>query len=169
MAASPQVERGFTCIANEIMEALAKTNFSGYQGRCVYLLLRKTYGFRKKADVIALSEWAEGTGLQVSHISRTLKELRQRNIFTKIGNKWEFNKNYTQWGDLPKLVKGGKVTIPESRVTKNGKPELPAQGRHSKWPNCLMCGRERSDLKYDPKLLGCNICKPDAKDWEREK
>jgi phage replication O-like protein O len=134
MATSPQVERGFTCIANEIIEALAKTNFSGYQGRCVYLLLRKTYGFRKKADVIALSQWAEGTGLQVSHISRTLKELRQRNIITKIGNKWAFNKNYTRWGDLPKLVKGGKVTIPESRVTKNGKPELPAQGRHSKWP-----------------------------------
>ncbi len=162
MAASPQVERGFTRIANEIMEALARTSFSGYQGRCVYFLLRKTYGSGKKADVIPLSQWAEGTGLQVSHVSRTLKELRQRNIFAKIDNKWAFNKNYTQWRDLPKLAKGGKVTIPESRVAKNGKTELPAQGKHYKRPSCVMCGRQESDLKYDPKLLGCNICKPEA-------
>jgi phage replication O-like protein O len=123
----PQLEDGYLRLANELVEVLARTSLNGYETRCMFYLIRKTYGYNKKSDQIPLSQWAKGTYLQVPHISRTLAGLVKRRIFTKIGNKWALNKNYSEWRELPKLVKGGKVTKNGSRVTNNGKKKLPKQ------------------------------------------
>jgi len=123
--ANPQLENGYTKIANEIMEALAKTNMSAYQSRCVLFLLRKTYGFNRKSDHIALSQWVSGTGIRKPHVCRTLKELQQKSIITNSGNKWGFNKNYKQWNVLPIQA---PVTNSGNTVTNSGNLALPNQG-----------------------------------------
>jgi phage replication O-like protein O len=105
--ASPQLENGYTKIANEILEALAQINLSSYQWRCVLFLIRKTYGFSRKSDQIALSQWTSGTGIKKPHVCRTLKELQQKRIITNSGNRWGFNKHHNQWNVLPKQAKGG--------------------------------------------------------------
>ena len=46
--ANPQLEDGYTKIANEILEALAGINLSPYEGRALFFLIRKTYGWKKK-------------------------------------------------------------------------------------------------------------------------
>lgn len=129
MGASPQVENGFTRIANEIAEALMRTNMSGYQGRVLWAILRETYGFQKKEDWISNSQLVEMTGLRKQHVSRTMKELLERHIVTKSGYKVGFNKDYTQWRELPKQV---TVTNSGYRVTKNGYPSNQSRGTQKK-------------------------------------
>lgn len=60
-------------------------------------------------------------------------------------------------------LKGNRDRL-QAHKTENTQP----QARHYKWPSCPMCGRSQSTLKYNPKLLGCNICKPEAYEEEEE-
>ena len=48
--ASPQIEDGYTKIANELLEAISKVNLSSYEFRVIMAIIRKTYGFNKKSD-----------------------------------------------------------------------------------------------------------------------
>jgi len=123
--ANPQLENGYTQIANEILDALAKVKMSSYQQRVMISIIRKTYGYHKKIDRIAISQLVEMTGIHKAHISRTIKELIQRNIVTRTGNKIGFNKDYTGWRQLPKGVTSHKVTRNSNRVTRNGNKKLP--------------------------------------------
>jgi len=115
--ANPQAENGHTDIANEIVEALAKTQLCGYESRLLWAIWRKTYGWHKKTDWINFKQFKELTKIgNDSHISRTLKRLVKRNILTKNGKYYGFKKDYDHWIKLPKLV---------SEVTKIGKKKLP--------------------------------------------
>jgi len=98
--ASPQIEQGYTKIANELLEALAKTNFSPYQRRVLDAIIRKTYGYNKKKDRIAGSQIVELTGIHKANVSRALKELRKREIVISTDNKLSVNKDYKQWQKL---------------------------------------------------------------------
>lgn len=107
---SPQIENGHLDIANELVDALMKTQLSGYQSRFLWALWRKTYSWHKKEDWISDSQLIEMTGLRKQHIWRTKQELIKRNIVTKNGYKIAFQKDYMLWVELPKMV----------TVTKNG-------------------------------------------------
>ncbi|OPY71002.1 MAG: Bacteriophage replication protein O [Syntrophorhabdaceae bacterium PtaU1.Bin034] len=91
-----------------------RTNLSACQSRILWAIWRKTYGYQKKQDWLSNSQLVEMTGIRKSHVSRTMSELIARNIVTKAGNKVGFNKDYTQWRELPKRVtvtnSGNKVT-----------------------------------------------------------
>jgi len=107
----PQLEDGFTRIANEILEAIARTPLSDYESRCIHLLWRKTYGWQnpsgesKKVDVISHTQWAKGTGIPRRHVDRVLTRLTKRNVIMKEviyrGAKriilWGFQKRYKEW------------------------------------------------------------------------
>lgn len=115
--ACPQIENGYMKIANELAEALMHTNLSAYQYRILWAIWRKTYGWHKKVDWIPNSQLVSMTGIRKQHIHRTVKELIERNIVTKSGYQLSFNKNYTQWRELPKQV---TVTSTGSKVTSTG-------------------------------------------------
>lgn len=99
---NPQVENGFTRISNEIMEALCKVNLSPYESRMLWFLLRKTYGYRRKADRIPLSQFSNGTGLDRRLVHRALKGLSSKRM-TVIGRDdmnqptIGFQKDYEKW------------------------------------------------------------------------
>ena len=78
--ANPQLENGYTRIANELLEATAKFPFNGSQLRMILFLWRKTYGFHKKIDAISLSQWSIGTNLSQRTICRELKNLKKMNV-----------------------------------------------------------------------------------------
>jgi phage replication O-like protein O len=120
--ARPQLENGYTRLANELIEALMRTNLSAYQSRVLWAIWRKTYGFQKKEEWITLDKFIEMTGLKKPHLSRTLSELLARNMITRIGNKTSFNKDYQGWRELPKRV---TVTNRGNRVTDSGYRLLP--------------------------------------------
>ena len=128
----PQLEDGYLKIAVDLASALARLRLSGYQSRCLWFLIRKTYGWDKPRDVISLNQWVYGTGLKKSHVSRTLKELVERNIVTKNGKEYGLQKNPDKWIDklidksVPKakvITKNGNESEPSrvDKITKNGK------------------------------------------------
>jgi len=127
MTTSPQRENGFTAIANELMEALSKYRIPGEQMQCLLFILRKTYGFNKISDNIALSQFVKGTDLKKSSVIRALKSLHEKNIIivlkkdTKIGKTYRFNKGYGSWEKVTKKDTTKKGTQKsKSSVTKKG-------------------------------------------------
>jgi len=115
LQASPQVEDGFTRIANEIMEALARIRIPGEARQPLDCILRKTYGFCQKDDDIPLSQFVLATGLSKVAVCKALKKLLSLNLITKKGNgfitRYRFQKNYLKWNPLPK-----KVTLPKKVI-----------------------------------------------------
>jgi phage replication O-like protein O len=130
--ASPQIENGFLKIANEIVEALARTNLSAYQARVLWVIFRKTYGFGKKEDWISNSQMVESTGLHKAHISRTVRDLADRNIVIKRGNKIGFQKDYQQWRELPKGVTSHEKLPIQATLLPIGVTPVTKRGGHKR-------------------------------------
>lgn len=104
--ASPQLEKGHTRIANEILNELMKTSLNGTQFRLVMAVWRYTYGFSRKESkygmsVSYLSNLIDANRTQVD---RELKKLIELNIITVVGvddkgaRILSFQKNYKEWG-----------------------------------------------------------------------
>lgn len=94
--ANPQKENGYTAIANELMERIALLPISGSEFRILMVVLRKTYGFQKKEDVISLTQFQKLTGLKRANVCRTIKELVAKRLLLK-GKKYRLNKNHDEW------------------------------------------------------------------------
>ncbi len=127
--ASPQLEKGHTRIANEILEQIIKTNLNGTQFRLVMAIWRYTYGFQRKSHEMSVTYLAELINTSRSHADRELKALIDRNIITviEIGQKGarvlSFNKNHKEW-DGKEPAKEPVPTIPKTNkkpVTKKQK------------------------------------------------
>jgi phage replication O-like protein O len=105
---SPQLENGYTSIANEIMDALCRIRIPGEARQVLTVILRKTYGWNKKEDVIPLSQFVSATGMKKTHVVRSIYMLRDMNlIITKKDNSFIsycFNKDYSTWKPLPKRI-----------------------------------------------------------------
>lgn len=143
---SPQLENGYTAIANELYEVIAKWRFSSYEYRILTFIIRKTYGWNKKSDWISLSQFVEGTGIRDVHVCRTINLLIKQNVITKGGKKhqpeYSVQKHYSDWEKLPKgvrshhaITKGGNDELPKgvipkgvNDITKGGNPALPKGG-----------------------------------------
>lgn len=109
--ASPQKENGYTAIANEIMEALARIRLPGAEYSITLAVLRLTYGWQKCEAEISYSRLAQITGMARRACIRAFKDLQARRILqvvtrqtlpsdkadTTPANIVKFNKNYDQW------------------------------------------------------------------------
>lgn len=124
--ASPQLENGYLKIANELFDALCRIRVSGEARQVLDVIIRKTYGFSKKEDRIALSQICLGTGLKKQTTCKAINKLLSMNMITKkgtdLGNIFKFNKDFDQWKPLPK-----KVTLPKKVkvVTNKGNKSNP--------------------------------------------
>lgn len=104
---NPQKENGYTPIANELLEQIMSFDFSKRQLLVLLAISRMTYGYSKKSD--ALSGWqiAKLTKLDRSSVSKTINELLELNVITKLDtgrvshgvlvNEIAINKLYKDW------------------------------------------------------------------------
>ena len=107
--ASPQTENGYTKVSNELLEAFCKKGLPQNAGQIWWFILRKTYGWKKKNDLISFGQIEAGTNISKAHISRELTRLVKANmIVTQTGNTrsvtYGIQKDYEEWGELPKRV-----------------------------------------------------------------
>ncbi len=113
--ANPQIENGHVDIANELIEALARTRISGEEMQCLWVIFRKTYGWHKKEDKISISQFSLMTGLKRQTAYRALKKLVVKNIVIKNDdsriNKYRFNKDFDKW-----VLSSKKITCHQKRV-----------------------------------------------------
>ena len=95
----------FVKISNTIFDALCSFHLSGEETRVMNVILRKTYGFNKKEDSIALTQFVDMTGMDKRHVWRAIKNLEDKNIiFVTRGfiNRYKFNKHPCDWRAVPK-------------------------------------------------------------------
>ena len=100
--ASPQLEDGYTRVANELLEALIAAPLSGQELRIALTVIRKTYGYGgKKVDRISMGQFEKLTGIPKKRCQIVMKELVEKNIIIKGGSFWKPTygpqKNYKQW------------------------------------------------------------------------
>lgn len=117
--ANPQAEDGHVDLAHEIIENFYRLQLSGNQWRVLWVIVRQTYGWKKKADRISISFFEKRTGLKRRHIVRALKDMVEREIIAKNDttfiSTYGFQKDYLKWELLPKktYVKNGNGSLPK--------------------------------------------------------
>lgn len=126
--ASPQVENGFTRIANEIFDHLALPGINGSEYRISIFVIRKTYGFNKKKDKISLTQFQKGTLMDRKQVVETIKSLVGKRILLKEGNSYVFNKNWEEWVVGKRPPSGQKTTTLVGKST----PEVVGKSTHTK-------------------------------------
>ncbi len=135
--ASPQLENGYTKIANEIIDQFcnSKNRFSGEEWVILWIILRKTYGFHKKEDKIALTQFYQLSGMKKPSIIRALHKLEQKRVVSKKANDiatlWLFNKDYNQWKPLAKklinILLAKKLMTVSKKANKSLAKKLPTK------------------------------------------
>lgn len=113
MPKSPQCEDGFTRIANELLEAMCKTNFNQSETKIILFIIRKTWGFRLKEAIFKPGEISKGTGLDRQSVYKITMRLKRRKIvkvvYLDYGAKISINKHYDKWVDVVSLDYGNSV------------------------------------------------------------
>lgn len=121
--ATPQVEDGYTKIANELLEALCKCKLSSSEFRVMFFIIRYTYGFKRKTAKLAGSFISKGTELDRRRVVEVIKALTLKNMIIcrktgiempetgelKIVNEISIQKNYLAW------IENTKTSITENR------------------------------------------------------
>lgn len=104
--ASPQPDK-FTKISNELLDAVLAFDFGKRQLKVLFYVIRKTYGYSKKADAMSYGQIAKATGMKRRHVIDAVSELKamQALIVEKSGtvvrgcelNTIGINKDYDRW------------------------------------------------------------------------
>jgi phage replication O-like protein O len=112
---NPQIEDGHTRIANELLEAITRFDFSKRQLKVVLFVIRKTYGYNKKADQMSISQISAGTGLNHSATVNAVAELVELGVVSKqYGQHAQLIgliKQYQSWGVVSNQHPSIKTTI----------------------------------------------------------
>ncbi len=101
--ASPQIENGYTKISNELIDQFCKYRLSGEEWLILWVIIRKTYGFKKLMDSISLTQFSQITGMKKQSVHRALKSLSAKMLIavSKIADRKIINyglqKNYEKW------------------------------------------------------------------------
>ena len=109
-------EKEFTKMDNKILEQLIKTPLSGQEFRIILLILRKTWGWHKEEDYIALSQIQKELNICKTRASQIINRLQLMKIVTVTENingltkRYCFNKQFEEWIPLRK-----SVTVTEKR------------------------------------------------------
>ena len=129
--ADPQLQNGYTKIANELLEALCRLNISGNEMRILLYIIRRTYGFNRSYTELPLSEISAAVGIRKNHVSEVLNRLSTKNIIELHSNRGikpqtiSIVKNYEKWAvescavlPFPKtgtVPENRNPTVPENR------------------------------------------------------
>ncbi|OAZ43369.1 replication protein [Paenibacillus polymyxa] len=102
--AGPELEDGYTRVANEIYEEVAMRKFNGIQLRMLLIVWRYTYGFKRKSAELSATFLATALRSDLSGIKKELKKLFEMNVLKvfrqaqgKHGRMIGFNKYSEQW------------------------------------------------------------------------
>lgn len=120
---SPQLEDGFTRIANELLDALAGADLTEREARVMYRIIRLTYGFGKKIDDITASQIGFICRMATTHVSATLKTLSEKKCIIKrtgsYGSVIGIQKDHSLW---PMRPIPAEYSDPKFGKKKHGRP-----------------------------------------------
>lgn len=121
--ANPQIEKGYTRIANELLDQVIAKNLNGTQFRLVIAIWRYTYGIKgKKSNKISLRFLSEKTNANKRQVERELSTLINRDIVRVIGTSekgarvLQVNKDYDQWDQKDTGLSGSEQKSTQSNI-----------------------------------------------------
>ncbi|MGG4452371.1 replication protein [Brevibacillus porteri] len=150
----PQIEDGYTRLANEILEHIMKASLNGTQFRIVMAVWRYTYGFQRKEHDLSLTFLAKAIDAGRGQVDREMTALIDRKIIIVVGTGGRgsrviaFNKNHSEW-TVPTMTTAGST---QGIISKEIRKEVIERDRYE----CRYCG-SKEDLTLDhvfPKSLG---------------
>lgn len=102
--AEPQLENGYTKIANELLEAVCRYGLTGTQLSIIIILMRYSYGYNRKTVKASAQFVADAiNNKNSSYVRKELRKLEELNILNVVGGKqgiikeYCINKNYEKW------------------------------------------------------------------------
>lgn len=98
--ASPQVQNGYSPIANELLDAMLRARFNGYQWAWVMWVVRNCYGWSRKSAAFTIAGVARSMGMDRRGMARALWGLVEAKILIVSGSQITIQKDYTMWGGL---------------------------------------------------------------------
>lgn len=139
MAQSPQLEDGYTRLANELLEAILGFGFTGRQLLVIFAVIRKTYGYGKKQDDMSAAQIGQICGMGRNHVTEVIGQLVQMNVLNRASGAYGLvlgvNKSYGKWGekqvDSPKSGLSEVVLNRDKTSPKSGQVDSPKSG-HTK-------------------------------------
>lgn len=100
--ASPQLEKGHTRIAHDILEAIVRSNLSAHETKTLVWVLRLTYGFHRKDAYTNTYSISKKLRVSRETVRDVICKLEAVNILKVEWSsadlcKIVFNKNYDSW------------------------------------------------------------------------
>ena len=130
MMSRPQVENGYTRIANELLEAMLCADLSGREWKVIMAIARKTYGYQKKADQMSYGQISEKTKIARQHVVTICGVLEKRQMImvtrSAESNCFAIQKDYTRW--LPSPAHGSTKKAKLVSAQDNSGEDSPAHG-----------------------------------------
>lgn len=118
---APQVEDGYTRIANELFDAALAAHLPGSEFMVFMAIIRKTYGYNKKQDDVSASQIGDMCGIARNHVTTALKKLEAKQMIHKragtYGSVIGIQKDYSRW------IVGGKKEV-EQKAEKPTSPKI---------------------------------------------
>ncbi len=118
--ANPQRENGHVRIANDLFDAMIRLPLSDSERRILLFVIRKTYGWSKKADYISLSQFMLGTNLSHRVICRSLNKLVTKKTLVKVCGKNGQTSKYMLQKDYEKWVVTARTLVTKKTLVTNG-------------------------------------------------
>ena len=100
--ANPQLERGHTRIAHELMEAVVRSSLSAAQIRTLLWIIRLTYGFQRKEMMTNVNAFAIKLKTSSDYVKSMFHDLEKHHVITlewasPVLCKVIFNKDFDKW------------------------------------------------------------------------
>ena len=113
LRANPRVEDGYVQIANELIDAIISYPFKNSELKIILVIIRKTYGWKKKKDRLSFSQISKLSRVSIRHTKRVIKSLVLDNVILKEkianNNILGLNKNYYSWSLWKTLNQGDRI------------------------------------------------------------
>jgi phage replication O-like protein O len=119
----------FTKIPNDILDALIGYRLPGEERQCLDFIIRKTWGWSKTSDNIAISQFHKATGINKSNIIRALKRLKLKKLIivgqndNKTAKSYRINKKYKTWESIAKKSSVSVVKKDKQAMVKKTKDD----------------------------------------------
>ena len=175
-----QIEKNFTRIQNDILDALCSSTIPGQPMRVLLFIVRKTNGFGKDEDYISYSQISDMTGFSRQRVKECISRLIKMNIIKAEYNgtrtaKYAINTDPETWIMPPKKKtsvskKGDRKTVtkkeystvpsfdpPEPENEDKTVPNLESHKRHK----TVTKDKEETD-SVDPLIEENILCKANA-------
>ena len=130
------LKNGFTKIGNQIMEDIMKADFTKRALKVLLWVLRKGYGYNREQSACELDvdQIAYDTGIDRSHIWKTLRLLESMNVLLLKENEIRFNRHADSWTMAKTATKKARPKQPQNMAkTATGH----GQNSHGKDDNSL--------------------------------